>query len=178
MAYIPPRRAPEPEMRLLLLYTMDKLGVCTDLQLLQFLFEYDLMNYFDLTLTLADLCDQGHAVRTPYPSHSLYRLTAAGQEALKMFYARIPLSVRQTVDDHAPLWQERIAQEQQYLSAYNQTDRGEFALELQVMEQNMEMMKISLSLPGADVAAQMRKNWPSKAAEIYQTIISLLAEGD
>ena len=35
----PPRRAPDDEQKLMVLYSLSRLGPCTELQLLQFLFE-------------------------------------------------------------------------------------------------------------------------------------------
>ena len=64
MTLRPPRRMPDDEQRLIVLYALQHLAPCTELQLLQFLFEHDLTNYFDMMFALGDLCARGQAVRT------------------------------------------------------------------------------------------------------------------
>ena len=59
----PPRRAPADEQRLIVLYSLMNLGPCTETQLLQFLSEMDLTNYFDMMFALNELCDRGQAAR-------------------------------------------------------------------------------------------------------------------
>ena len=81
----PPRRAPDNEQKLIVLCCLNRLGPCTELQLLQFLFEYDLMNYFEMMFALNDLCDRGQAARTKKGAGYLYAVTAAGVEALMLF---------------------------------------------------------------------------------------------
>ena len=40
------------------------------------------------------------------------------------------------------------------------------------------MMRLTLSLPGRDLANQLAARWPKKAGEIYETVIRLLTEED
>ena len=46
---------PEPESKLTILYALRGLGPVTDTELLQFLVELDLMNYFTMQLNLCDM---------------------------------------------------------------------------------------------------------------------------
>ena len=69
-----------------------------------------------------------------------------------------------------------MQREQEYLSEYHQTKRGEFELHLRVMEQDMEMLHVSLSLPSEEMARTMKENWPDKAQEIYANLFNGLAE--
>ena len=80
----PPRRAPDDEQKLMVLYSLSRLGPCTELQLLQFLFENDLLNYFDMMFALGDLCDRGQAVRMKKNAGYLYQVTDAGKEAVTL----------------------------------------------------------------------------------------------
>ena len=90
----PPRRAPDSEQRLMVLYCLARLGPCTELQLLRFLFENDLLNYFDMMFALNDLCDRGQAARIRKDEGFLYQATDAGREALNLFGGRVPNSLQ------------------------------------------------------------------------------------
>ena len=176
MAFEPSKRPPESKQRLLILLILQKLGRMSDMQLLQFLFEHDLMNYFDMMFTLADLCDQGLAIRSDRFDQSFYQLTDAGRQTLSMFENRLPVSQRELLDEHGPAWREKILREQVFMSDYHQTKRGEYELNLRVMEQDMEMMHVTLSLPSEEIAKTMKENWPEKAQQLYAGLFEALGE--
>ena len=76
----PPRRAPADEQRLIVLYSLMNLGPCTETQLLQFLSEMDLTNYFDMMFALNELCDRGQAARQKRKDGTYYMATVAEVE--------------------------------------------------------------------------------------------------
>ena len=176
MALERPRRSPDFEQKLLILLILSQCGRCSDMQLLQFLFDHDLMNYFDMMFTLSDLCRDGQAVRFERVGQTFYEATPAGEETLSLFGNRIPASMKELICSLAPDWKKRVQREQEYLSEYHQTKRGEFELHLRVMEQDMEMLHVSLSLPSEEMARTMKENWPDKAQEIYANLFNGLAE--
>ena len=75
-------------------------------------------------------------------------------------------------------WKQKFQEEAQYLHEIRQKSRGEYELTLSVIEQEMDMMRLTLSLPGRDLANQLAARWPKKAGEIYETVIRLLTEED
>ena len=172
----PPRRAPDDEQRLIVLYALRELSPCTELQLLQFFFENDLMNYFDMMFALNDLCDRGQAVRERKRAGNVYTLTPAGREALSLFGNRVPNSLTALLRETGGEWRERFQAEDEYEQSVRQTERGEYEATLSVVEQEMDMMRLTLSLPTRELAAQLAAAWPRRAGEIYETIIRMLTE--
>ena len=178
MTLHPPRRAPDDEQRLIVLYSLNVFCPCTELQLLQFLFEHDLMNYFDMMFALGDLCARGQAVRSKKRAGYLYEVTEAGRVALALFGSRVPKSVKDLLEETGHAWKQKFQEEAQYLHETRQKSRGEYELTLSVIEQEMDMMRLTLSLPSRDLANQLAARWPKKAGEIYETVIRLLTEED
>lgn len=178
MTLTPPKRPPDDEQRLVVLYALQRLAPCTELQLLQVFSEYDWMNYFDMMIALQGLCARGQAVRTRKRAGYLYQPTPAGEEALQLFGGRVPMSVKKQLDDTADAWRARFAQEDQYASDIRQTDRGEFELTLSVREQEMDTLRISFTLPARELARQLSERWPQKAGQIYEYVIRTLTEDD
>ena len=172
----PPRRAPDDEQKLIVLCCLNFLGPCTELQLLQFLFEYDLMNYFEMMFALNDLCDRGQAARPKKGAGYLYAVTAAGAEALMLFGGRVPHSVYALLKKTGGEWRQRFRREAQNLAQITQTDRGEYELKLRVVEQDMDMMTLTVSLPSREMAQQLANRWPRKAAQIYAEFFRMLTE--
>ena len=70
------------------LYSLHTLGGCGNLQLISFMVENDIMNYFDLQTALGDLRDTGQAVRTPMEADYLYQITPAGRRRCACFAPR------------------------------------------------------------------------------------------
>ena len=174
----PPRRAPEDEQRLVVLFCLKELGPCTELQLLQFLFEHDVMNYFDMMIALSDLCARGQAVRVKKRAGYQYGLTEAGTEALQLFGKRVPGSIKLLLLEKADQWKTRFREEARASQEIRQTERGEYEVDLAVLEQDMDMLRLQLTLPTRELARQAAAKWPRKAAEIYEAVIRLLAEED
>ena len=172
----PPRRAPDNEQKLIVLCCLNSLGPCTELQLLQFLFEYDLMNYFEMMFALNDLCDRGQAARTKKGAGYLYAVTTAGVEALMLFGGRVPPSVYALLKKNGGEWKRRFRREAQNLAEIRQTDRGEYELTLRVVEQDMDMMTLTVSLPSREMAQQLSDQWPGKASKIYAEVFRILTE--
>ncbi|MDO5327869.1 MAG: DUF4364 family protein [Clostridia bacterium] len=172
----PPRRTPEEEQKLVVLDCLKHLGPCTELQLVQFLFEHDLMNYFEMMFALNDLCDRGQAVRAKKQTGYAYQLTAAGEEALQLFGNRVPRSLQAILKKEAAGWKRRFQQEAQCRQKIEETDRGEYVLSLTVMEQERDLMNLSLALPARELAQQLAEKWPRKASEVYAAVIRILSE--
>ena len=148
----------------------------TELQLLQFLFEYDLMNYFEMMFALNDLCDRGQAARTKKGAGYSYTVTPAGKEALDLFGGRVLPSVYDLLEKNGMEWRQRFRREAQNLAEITQTDRGEYDLTLRVVEQNMDMMTMTVTLPTREMAQQLSEQWPRKAATIYAEVFRMLTE--
>ncbi len=170
------RRTPEEEKRLLLMYIIGGVDRISDMQLLQLLFENDLMNYFDMMLTLNALCAQGQCLATPALGKRFYTLTAAGREALDLFRKILPASVRDRLDALLPAWRERVRAEQDYPVSWHQTGRGEYQLEMGIAEKNMELLRITLSLPSEDLAREVGASWRKKAGSVYRMLMD--ADGE
>lgn len=172
----PPRRTPDEEQKLVVLECLKQLGPCTEMQLLQFLFEYDLMNYFEMMFALNDLCDRGQAARAKAQTGYAYQLTAAGEEALQLFGNRVPRSLQALLKSKGATWKRRFQQEAQSRQKVEQTDRGDYQLSLAVVEQDRDLMNLNLTLPTRDLARQMAEKWPRKASEVYAAVIRILSE--
>ena len=176
MPQSPQRRPSAEENKLVILLALQSFGKMSDLQLLQYLSCNDLMGYFDMMMALQALCTQGQCVRTDNPFGSDYALTDAGREAIALFGEKVPFSVRERIASGAPLWRERIRAERETPAVYRQNPRGEYELQLSIVEQDMPMLRLSLSLPTEEMAKRFRGRWAEKAAGIYADIFRALGE--
>jgi len=172
---IPRHRLGEVERKVLTLYSLHTLGECGNLQLISFMVENDIMNYFDLQTALGDLRDAGQAARTPVEADYLYQLTPAGEEALRMFLPRAPASLLKRVEEAAPSFRERFDREREMPARIVHDEGNEYHVSMQIVERRMPLMSIDVSLPTAELAARFRDRWVGVAQDIYEYIIGRLA---
>ena len=175
MAEIPRHRLGDIQRKVLTLHTLKALGECSNLQLISFMVENDIMNYFDLQTALYELRDAGHAARTPLQADDLYQLTDAGEETLRMFLERAPQSLVDRVDEAAPSFRARFDEEREKSARISHEGQNEYHVTMEIVEQRMPLMRLDISLPTADLAARFRDRWAASAQDIYDFIIDKLA---
>lgn len=174
MADIPQHRLGDVERKVLTLHSLSVLGECGNLQLISFMSQTDIMNYFDLQTALIDLRDAGQVVRTKQTADDLYAITPAGEEALRLFSSHIPDRLLDKVDEAAPRFKAEFLRQRELSSRIIHDGGNEYHVSLQINEQKMPLLSIDLSLPTAELAAAFRDRWQEHAQDIYSFIIRRL----
>ncbi|MDD2648773.1 MAG: DUF4364 family protein [Eubacteriales bacterium] len=161
------KRLPSAEQKLLLLYTLSELGASTDLQLLQFMVELGLMDYIELRLALCELVDSEQLKTKDHPLGTLYQITAKGREALELFEKRVRASSRELVTKNCAEWKTRFAREKSVVSELAPQPGGEYLVKIHLMEQDLPLMQLSISVPSRDMANAFLRRCDDKAESIY-----------
>lgn len=167
----------EAETKLVILYAMNRLGPVTSMQLLQFLVEYDLMNYFTMQLSLAEMEEQGQVTQHAHPLGSLLLVTQSGAYTLGVFDHRIPISRRELIDREAPAWHARFRAEQQTPADSYPLSGGGTCIRLRLMEGDDSLLDLLLQLPDEASFTFLQKRWRSAAQGVYEAI-TLTLSGD
>ena len=166
------------DQKLLVLCALDHLGQVTALQLLRFMVENDLMDYIALQLATAELDEMGLLRKAPHALGTLYAPSAQGSEALVLFGTRLPHSRRAQIAAIADDWRHRFRQEKQVLADWTQTPTGEYAVHLRVLEQELPLLEMTLSLPTREQASMFCARWPANATALYAQLMRTLGEED
>ncbi|MBQ8653623.1 MAG: DUF4364 family protein [Clostridia bacterium] len=170
------RRISETEHKLVILHTLELLGPVTGMQLIQFLAEKDLMNYFTMHLNLSEMEEQGQIQRRAHPLGSLLEPTDEGLFTLRSFIRRIPGSRRRLIEADADAWRERFRAEQMTLSEVMAREGDRLTLRLRLLEGPAVLM--DLILADCDVPeAYLSRRWQLAAQGVYQHITSALMAG-
>lgn len=169
------RNVPEAEKKLMILFTLARVGPCTAEQLLQFMAEYGLMDYFTLQLTLYDLEALNQAERRVHPYGELFGVTTVGAYTVEQFERRIPASFRDTVNLQADRWRERFYLEQQ-ATAEVVTVPGGKAVHLLLLQDDRLLLEVRMPVPGGDKATlYLQRRWREAACDAYQLALHLLS---
>lgn len=178
MAELPTYRLGDVERRLVTLYALRELGPCTNLQLIAFTARHGVMNYFDLQLALHDVAAAGLALRERGASDDTYTLTPQGEDAIRLFMERVGSSLLSRVQEAAPGFREEMRRERELFSSVSHEGRNEYHARMGIRENGMELLRVDVSLPTAEMAERFCQNWPSGAREVYDLLIRRLSGGE
>ncbi len=169
------KHIPETENRLILLYTLRRLGPVTGMQLLQAMTEADLMNYITMQLDLNDLEQQGQITLRAHPAGNLIEMTAEGDYALDNFGKRIPESRRHAVDERAAAWKNRFQVEQMAPAESFTLPDGRMVIHLRVLDSAATLMDLMLYLPTGVHIDRLNDRWCSCVQVTYSTVLAHLS---
>lgn len=172
------RRPSDLENKLLLLYTLEKLGPVTANQLLAFMAENGLMEYIPLQLGLAELMEAEHVKPEPHAAGQLYKLTAKGRDSLALFEGRLPYSVVRQIEERLDPWKRRFRRERQMLADFDKLENGEYRVRLRLLEWGSETLDLAIIVATGRQAQQFCDAWIHKAGDVYAHIIHSLGGED
>lgn len=167
--------ATEEEDKLVLLCALDRLGGCTEEQLLRFVVETSLQNQFQFYLALAGLKEAGFVRESHHLEGMLLILTPEGRQSMEMFGSRIRASLQEKLNENCKAWRRRIRDELQMPADWKETDNG-FVVTLRALESGAEIFSMSLTAATKAQAKRFCERWPQKATRLYQTIMDELGE--
>ncbi len=178
MTELPKRRLGEVERKLLTLYALRALGPCTNLQLITFMGETEVMNYFDLQTALYELLTGGMVDKAALEGDERFSLTPSGEEAIHLFAQRAVTSAVSVIDEKAPAYRARWQLEREVFARIGHEGRQEYHVTMGLTDGGMVLMKLDLSLPTAALAERFRASWQREAQGIYHHILGRLSGGE
>ena len=167
--------ATEEEDKLVLLCALDRIGACTEEQLLRFVVETALQSQFRFFLALASLKEAGMVRQTRRPEGKLLILTPQGRESMEMFAPRIRASLQEKLNLHGREWRRRVKAELQMPAEYHPEGNG-FSVTLRALEAGEEIFSMTLTAATKVQAKRFCERWPKEAPYLYQTIMERLGE--
>ena len=168
----------DTERRVLVLYALQQLGGAGQMQLIVLMDESKAMNYFDLHIALSSLHESGLIVPEPMLADTLWHLTAAGEETLKLYAERAALSLREAIDQAAAAFREPFRRERQLATLVSHEGGLAYHAQMELNEQGHSLMKLDLSVPTAAMAKRLCDRWPKQAGRLYELIVRALGEDE
>jgi DNA-binding PadR family transcriptional regulator len=164
--------------KLIILYILDRVDFpMTNAQLSNFITDRQYTNYFNVQQVLADLTDDGYITLDQTRNAAFYRITPDGHEALSFFYKNISRNIRDDIDMYLSEQQYSLREESSNVADYHEARKGEYVVELKVVERETSVIEIRLTVPSKENAETICRNWRKKNADIYAYVLnSLLGE--
>ena len=168
------KHIPETENRLIILYTLHRLGPVTAMQLLQAMAEADLMNYITMQLALSDMESQGQITQRAHPLGNLIEVTGEGDFILRSFEKRIPASRRALIDERTDAWRDRFATEQMAPAESFTLPDGRTVIHLRLLDKAATLMDLMLYLPAGTTLTLLPERWRACVQVTYSTVLAHL----
>jgi hypothetical protein len=163
--------------KLLVLFLLKELGIeLTRTQLSDIIVTNGWIKYFDLMTCLSELEEDGFIAAIPRPFGQGYRLTERAGEALSMFSAQLPMSLREELSSYAEKSRDDLRRETQFSAEFSRAQSGGYNVSLKVMETSAVIMQIDLLMPERDSAKLVCDNWESCAESVYAFTLGKLME--
>ena len=167
--------ATEEEDKLVLLCALDRLGGCTEEQLLRFVVETGLQSQFQFYLALPALKEAGLVRLSRHLEGMLLYLTPEGRQSMEMFASRIRASQQQKLKENGSAWRRRVRDELSTPAQYEQAGNG-YAVTMRALESGEELLSLVVTTATKAQAKRFCERWPRLAPKLYQQIMGELGE--
>lgn len=167
--------ATEEEDKLVLLCALDRLGGCTEEQLLRFVVETGLVSQFRFFLALSGLKEAALVRESRHLEGMLLILTPEGRQSMELFAPRIRASQQEKLKLHGPAWRRRVRDELSMPADFEPSGNG-YAVTLRALESGEEIFSMKLTAATKAQAKRFCARWPQEAPYLYQTIMERLGE--
>jgi len=169
--------ATEEEDKLVLLSAIDRLGGCTEEQLMRFVVETGLMSQFPFSIALSSLKEAAFVRISHRLEGELLHLTPEGRQSVELFVSRIRASRQEKLDRHCAAWRKRVLDELSTPAQYTQSGNG-YAVTLRALESGEEIFSMQLTAATKAQAKRFCERWPAQAVGIYQSVMERLGESE
>lgn len=146
----------------------------TNSQISEFILDREYTNYFNLQQAISELVEAELAEKQTIGNTSYYRLTEDGNSTLSFFEEELSARIREDVLEY--LRNMNYAVEDRILTPaeYYQTPQGSCAIHCQIVEKNVALVDLTMTVPGLEAAKAMCRSWPQKSQTIYEKIMEEL----
>ena len=165
------------ENKLLLLYILNKMNLSlSSIQLTQIVLENTDINYFTLQQYIDELTKNNLISKNQTQGKVYYSITKEGKKILDLFIGRLPENWSNEIDNYISKNKSSILDESRSIGNYRKKGDGEFEVELKILENEVELIGLSLIVTTQQQARDIIDNWKAHGEKIYPSIIKSLID--
>lgn len=161
--------------KLKLLYILNFIDLpLTNIEITNYILEYDMMDYFTLQLLLSELCDAKFMIINVNKGSEYYSVSSAGKSALEMFNEKLPEYFIKEVEKNFSHIKKHIKKQRELFGHYYKRKDDEYIVSLQVMENSATIFNLSINVPTESLAKSILKKWEAGPEIIFGQIMNSL----
>ena len=161
--------------KLMVLYMLSKVDFpLTNSQISEFILDEGYTTYFKLQQALSELTASGFIHEESTHSRTFYHLTEEGTQTIRFFKSDISPAIQEDIDAFLKEKRYELENEVSVKSDYYRNSNMEYSVRCQVIEQDIPIIDLTVTVPTKGEAETASNNWQKKNQEIYAMIMANL----
>lgn len=164
----------EVKEKLIILFTYAQFGLPVPQQMVNdMLLRLNLIDYFLLQQYTLELLDKGLLEQLDTDEESLILIKTQGRDALSFFQDRLLPHYTTKINIAVAELKNELKRQRVVKADFTKVDEGDYTVLLQIMDGQMELVRLKLSTPTNRIAKRMCEQWREDATGFYHKIIGL-----
>lgn len=163
------------DKKLMILYLLSKMDIpMTKSQITNAILENNLIDFFTFQQCISELEESGMITQITHQKKQCFTTTEAGKKAIEIFEQRISKDTSDIIISYISKNKENLKKESQVIAEYNKIGDKEYIVNLKVIEKELVLMDLKLSVVSAKQAKQVCEKWKSSSEKIFRQLIGSL----
>jgi len=163
------------DKKLMILYLLGKMDIpLTKTQITNAILENNLIDFFTFQQCMSELEESGMVKQVPHQKKQCFAITESGKNAIEVFLHRISKNTSSIIDDYITKNKDSLKKESQVIAEYSKVNDKEYIVSLKVIEKELVLMDLKLSVVSSKQAKQVCEKWKNSSEKIYSQLISSL----
>lgn len=163
------------DKKLMILYLLSNMDIpLTKTQITNAVLETNLIDFFTFQQCISELEDAGMINQVLHQKKQCFTTTESGRKAIEVFEQRISKNTSGTINNYITKNKDSLKKESQVIAEYSKVSDKEYIVSLKVIEKELVLMDLKLSVVSAKQAKQVCEKWKSSSEKIYSQLISSL----
>ena len=154
---------------------LDKLDFpLTNGQISEFILDKGYTTYFKLQQAISELIESAFVEEETIQNRTFYHITDDGAETIQFFKNNISPAIQQDIDEFLKEKKYELKNETSVKADYYRNTNMEFSVRCQVIENELPIIDLTITVPTESEAETVANNWKKKNQEIYALVMSNL----
>ena len=165
------------QTRLIILYTLRSFKLSmTEENLQETLVWSEILDYFTMIDFMLDMVKLQMVATVTVEGEQRYDITEKGLETVRLFKDKIPLSIRDRIDDTAEETLSQMARGREIVADIVPIDRKKYLAKCGIYESGVPLLEVNLFAGTRASAEEIAKRFENEAAQLYKIILEKIIE--
>ncbi|MGE5630300.1 MAG: DUF4364 family protein [Caulobacteraceae bacterium] len=163
------------DKKLIILYLLSSIDIpLTKAQISDAVLENNLLDFFTMQQCISELGETDVVKLVDFQKRKCYVITDSGRKTVEVFMQRIPKNIIAVIDQYISRNKENLKKESQVIAEYHKASEKEYIVNLSVVENDLVLIDLSLSVVSSKQAKQICEKWKNSSEVIYSQLMNSL----
>lgn len=163
------------DKKLVILYFLSNIDIpLTKSQITNAVLENNLIDFFTFQQCISELEEAGLIKQVAYQKKQCFAMTERGKKTVEVFEHRISKNTSGIINSYIAKNKDTLKKESQIIAEYSKMGEKEYIVNLKVIEKELILIDLKLSVVSAKQAKQICEKWKGSSEKIYSQLIGSL----